>query len=171
MVETHRYESARDLFEAARNAAQENDRTRRMLVAMEEQEGLRGAGTGARVASGSIGDPMSRVDARVDREAAWHRRIEENCELIDLANAVIYGRWYDGEGGVDALLTSAHADVLWWYYLAREPWLRVGEKVGYSEQWCRQMRDEAFDMIDSYGLQQVIDGLGLAERDTKKDWM
>lgn len=163
VVETHHYESTRDLFEAARNAAQENDRTRRMLVAMEEQEGLRGAGTGARVASGSIGDPMSRVDARVDREAAWHRRIEENCELIDLANAVIYGRWYDGEGGVDSLLSSTHADVLWWYYLACEPWRQVGERTGYSLQRCRQMRDEAFDMIDSYGLQHAINGVGLAE--------
>ena len=163
MVDTHRYGSARDLFEAARDASRENDRTRRMLVAMEEQEGLRGAGTGARVASGSIGDPMACVDARVDREAAWHRRIEENCELIDLASAVIYGRWYDGEGGVDALLSSKHADVLEWYYLACEPWHEVARKVGYSWQRCRQFRDEAFDTIDSYGLQRVIGGLGLAE--------
>ena len=163
MEGTYRYGSARELFEAARAAAQENERTRRMLSTMEESEGMRGAGTGARVAAGSVADPMARVDVRVDREAAWHRRVEENCALIDLAGAVIYGRWYDGEGGVDALLSTAHADVLWWYYLACEPWRSVGERTGYSEQRCRQMRDEALDTVDAYGLRRVIDGVGIAK--------
>lgn len=163
MVETHRYASSRDLFEAARSASKENDRTSRMLAEMEEAEGLRGAGTGARVASGSIGDPMARTDARVDSEAAWHRRIEENCELINLASAVLYGRWYDGSGGIDSLLSGKHADVLWWYYLACESWSVVAEKVGYSQQRCMQLRDEAFDTIDSYGVRRIVDGLGIAK--------
>lgn len=161
VVETHRYESARDLFEAARNAAQENDRTRRMLVAMEEQEGLRGAGTGARVASGSIGDPMSRVDARVDREAAWHRRIEENCELIDLAHFVLYGT--DCESGLAALVPSWWCDAIWQHYINGNTWEKTGELVGFSGHRCWEVTQTAFEVADGCGILATMCGHGLAE--------
>ena len=161
MVETHRYDSARDLFEAARDASRENYRTRRMLVAMEEQEGLRGAGTGARVASGSIGDPMARVDARVDREAAWHRRIEENCELIDLAHFVLYGT--DCENGLAALVPGWWCDAIWQHYINGLTWKQTAKLVGFSAHRCWEVAQTAFDMADGYGIVSAVRGRGLAE--------
>lgn len=154
--------SARNLFDAARSAAMECERTRRMLLAMELREGGSG-GEGAKVNGGSVSDPMRRVDARLDMEAQWGARIEENEQLMDYATCVLYGRDQDGKGGITALLGSACADALWWHYLGCETWVIAAHMVGYSDKWCKQMRSVAFDLIDSVGADEVMNGRGLAE--------
>lgn len=154
---------ARDLFDAARAAAMECERTRRMLLAMEATEGMAGHGMTERVRSGSVSDPMRRTDARIDKERLWQARIEENEELMDYATCVLYGREQDGKGGVCALLGSAYADILWWHYLGCETWESTGSMVFYSESRCKQMRDIAFDLVDSIGIGAAISGTGVAE--------
>ncbi len=157
------YACARDLFDAARTAAMECERTRRMLAAMEDAEQGGGSALGVKVAHGSIADPMRRVDARMDRESAWRIRIEENERLMDYATCVLYGREQDGRGGVAALLGTVYADVMWWYYLGCERWERVGEIVGYSKTGCKRLRDVACDLIDAHGLAATVGGEGMAE--------
>lgn len=159
----YEYMSARDLFDAARAAAMECERTRRMLLAMESTEAIAGHGMTERVRSGSVPDPMRRTDARIDRERMWSARIEENERLIDLCHSILYGREQNGKGGVCALLGSVYADALWWHYLACETWARTGEMVGYSVTRCKDMRDVALDLVDTLGLPEVIDGIGFAE--------
>lgn len=154
---------ARDLFDAARAAAMENERTRRMLMEMELRE-TGGGSSDVKISRGSISDPMRRVDARIDKEALWGTRIEENERLMDYATCVLYGENQDGKGGVCALLGSAYADVLWWHYLGCETWKRVGEIVYYSERRCKQIRDIAFDLVDSIGVDAAIAGTGIAEK-------
>lgn len=157
------FASARDLFDAARDAALECDRTRRMLMAMESAEQTAGSQLGAKVSHGSISDPMRRVDARIDRESALYQRIEEDEALMDAATRVLYGAEQDGNGGVCAMLGTVYADVLWWHYLACETWLRTGAIVGYSQQHCKRFRDVAFELIDAHGIAAVIAGDGMAE--------
>lgn len=152
------YTNARDLFTAARDAAAECERTRRMLQAMEDAETGGGSAMGARVSRGSVGDPMRRVDARIDKERVWFARIEANESLMDFATCVLYGRDQDGRGGVNAALGGAYADVLWWRYLAVEPWATVARMVGYSRRRCMELQAVAFDYVDSVGIYDAITG-------------
>ena len=156
MVEA--WDDARGLFETARAAAQECERTRRMLRAMEDAEGATGGGMGARVSRGSVSDPMRRVDARIDKEALWQRRIEDNERVMDRATCVLYGAEQDGRGGIDAALGSVYADVLWWRYLAAESWDDVARMVGYSPRRCAELQAIAFDYVDSVGVAGAIRG-------------
>lgn len=153
------YASARELFDAAREAAIECERTRRMLQAMEDAEGATGGGMGPKVSRGSTSDPMRRVDARIDREAVWHRRIEEDERVMDYATGVCYGGETDGKGGVDALLGTAYADILWWRYLAAESWDTVARMVGYSPRRCAELQAIALDFVDANGIRATIAGV------------
>ena len=156
------YTDARSLFDAARSAALECERTRRMLIAMELRE-TGGGASDVKISRGSISDPMRRTDARLDKEALWGVRIEENEQLMDYATCVLYGRDQDGKGGISLLLGMLYADVIWWHYLGCETWARTGDIVGYSPQRCKALRDIAFDFVDGLGLANIIDGRGIAE--------
>lgn len=158
------FQNVRELFDAARDAALENERMTRMLQAMEASEVMPGKGMTDRIAHGTVSDPMRRTDARIDRERLWHTRIEENERLMDYATCVLYGSDQDGKGGVCALLGIVYADILWWHYLGCETWERTGEIVYYSERRCKQIRDIAFDLVDSIGVGAAIAGVGVAEK-------
>lgn len=153
------YASARDLFEAAREAAVECERTRRMLQEMEAGEGVAGGGLGMRVSRGSTSDPMRRTDARIDHENVWRRRIAEDERLMDYATSVLYGAEQDGRGGVDALLGTAYADILWWRYLAAAPWAVVARMVDYSVRRCAELHAVALDFVDANGIRATIAGV------------
>lgn len=132
---------------------------------MEDAEGPTGGGMGPRVSSGTVSDPMRRVDARIDKEGVWARRIAEDERLMDHAVRVVYGADQDGRGGVDALLGATYADILWWRYLAAESWEGVARAVGYSARRCVELRDIALDFVDANGIAATIAGerMGLAD--------
>lgn len=152
------YGSAREFFQAARDASVDASRTREMLERMERAEGLRGQAYGPRVSSGAA-DAMGRTDARIDFEGAARERIREDDELVAQASTAIMGR-EPGRGGVAALLGAAYADAMWHRFVLAEPWSLVAERVGMSERWCRDACDVAMDLVDARGFADVADGLG-----------
>ena len=154
------FDSARQLFDAARDAAWECERLRRQLEMMRSASG---GGSDVKVSHGSVSDPMARVDRMLDREAAWEATIERDESLMDFATDLLYGADQMGGGGVATVLGMRHADILWWHYLALETWDRTGAIVGYSPARCKQLRDEAFDVMDALGAERVRAGMGLAE--------
>lgn len=149
--------TARDYFEAAHHAAVELERTRAALMAMEARERASGSPVGARV-SGGASDPMARTDARIDREAMWHRRIAEAEAVVDHATSVVYGPAYDGGGGIAKGVGGAYADVVYWRYLDRKPWSQVATEVVVSPRTARRMHDLALDYVDSVGIEGAIEG-------------
>ena len=157
------FTSARELFEAARDAIRDNERTRRILDTMESREGLRGHALTATGHAHGTADPMRATDARMDAEAAYHRRMADNWELIDLANALLYGRQYDGKGGVGTILDNKHADALYWWYLSGEPQKVATRVMGLTQPRILQLNRESFDTLDAYGLARALDGVGMAE--------
>lgn len=162
MVCLYEYQSAGDLFEAAREAAKDADRISRTLARMESREGLHAQSYQPSVRGGDH-DVRATTDARLDYERRVRRRREEDYALIDLACSVIYGSDQTGSGGVAALMGADYADALWWRFCAAETWEAVAAGTGMSERWCQQAVPYAFDVIDSYGIRRVIDGLGIAE--------
>lgn len=126
------YADAREFFAAVRDAAREAGRIQSTAHRMQDSEGLCGSGGFEPRVRSTNSDPsgMSRVDARIDFEAANARRLEEDYALIDAACAVIYGR--DGHGdGLERLMGSAVSDCMWWRFCAAESWAVVAEACGY----------------------------------------
>lgn len=153
--------SARDFFESVRSAAIDADSITRRIRAMESREGVRAQTYGPR-GRGGVRDAMAATDARLDFESRIERRREEDYRLIDAACSVIYGA-DQSTGGVGAILGAAYADALWWRFCAAATWPEVAEGAGMSERWCKDAVGVAMDVIDSYGLERMSRGLGLAE--------
>ena len=160
------FRDARELFESARDAAMDADRIRRQLAAMEERaRSMGGGGFEPRVTSSPNPEAMAeRINALVDREAALRVRQRDDWALIELASWVLYGK--DNETGLAVLVPTWWCDAIWWHYLAFESWAKTAEAVGYSEQRCKQVRDLAFETVDSWGLVATMQGRPLNDYET-----
>lgn len=158
------YADAREFFAAVRDASREAGRIQSTAHRMQDSEGLRGSGGFEPRVRSTSSDPsgMSRVDARIDFEAANERRLEEDYALIDAACAVIYGR--DGRGdGLERLMGSAVSDCMWWRFCAAESWAVVADACGYSKSQARRLCAQGLDACDFFGWANVADGIGGAE--------
>lgn len=163
-AEPGRYADAREFFAAVRDASREAARIQSTAHRMQDSEGLRGSGGFEPRVRSTNPDPsgMSRVDARIDFEAANERRLEEDYALIDAACAVIYGR--DGRGdGLERLMGSAVSDCMWWRFCAAESWAVVADACGYSKSQARRLCAQGLDACDFFGWANVVDGTGSAE--------
>ena len=154
--------SARELFEAARDASRDAEYLKRRIERMELGEGLRAASL--EPSSRSPVDDVngtSRVNARMDFEAAVSSRVEDDYAVIDYACAVLYGA--DGRGGIAALLCPEAADLLWHHYLDCESMGVAADSVGIPRRSAFRMRDRAFDLADMLGFESCAAGEGAAE--------
>lgn len=159
---TRDFLSARDFFETVRDAVLDGERAQRQIKAMKAGEGIRpaslfGGHGGARDVTG-----MARVDARIDLESVYERRIAEAEALVAAARDVIYGR--DQEpGGVASLVGPVAADALWHRFCKAESWHVVAVSCEVSESTCRRMADAGIDAVQAYGISRAIAGVGVAE--------
>ena len=158
------YQSARDLFDAAREAARDADRIERKLAVMDAEEGDEPLGSGGfepRVRSTPDHDRMAaRVASRVDRRAHLERRQEEDYRLIDAACSVLYGE--DGVSDGLRALVGWRADAIYYHYLSLWTWAEVGDLLGYSPEHCCREASAAFDTADACGYESVLAGIGQA---------
>jgi len=155
------YASAREFFDAAREAARDAERCRRQLAEMEGRAAsLGGGGFEPRVRSTPEPDRMAgRVAAMVDREGMLERRQDECYEVIDAACRVLYGP--DNRSGLYALV-GWPADAIWHHYLGLRTWEEVGELLGYSPAHARRMASMALDLADANGQMWTELGVGQA---------
>ena len=156
------YQTARDLFDAAREAALDAERIRRQLRAMDEEvPGLGSAGFEARVRSTPDPDRMAaRVSARADQEERLKARREQDYALIDAACEILYGP--DNEGGLWALV-GWPADAIYHHYLALRTWGETAALMGYNVSYVYERVAAAFDLADANGDMWTRLGRGLAE--------
>jgi len=157
-----RFESARDLFEAARDAARDAARVSRELAEMEGRaESLGSGGFGPRVRSTGEPDRMAgRVAAMVDRGAMLDARLAEDYRVIDAACAVLYGA--DSDAGLWSLV-GWPADAIYHHYLGLRTWVDVAEMMGYSVRHVQTCVASALDYADSNGQMWTELGKGMAE--------
>ncbi|MRX82244.1 hypothetical protein [Eggerthella guodeyinii] len=104
---------------------------------------------------------MGPTIALIDYQERMKQRIADDERLMEFATAVIYGE--DGTGGVSALMGSAHADALFWRFLAAGTWRTCTEQCDASESTVRRMVREAFDLVDALGFDRTAKGEGIAE--------
>lgn len=156
-----RYSSARELFEAAREAALENERWRLRGEAMRARaDHVGGMPSGGAHGSGNP-DPTTASDSLVAFEAAHERMVEANEALMDYATCVLYGR--DMRGGLAALLDCEHADVVCFRWVMACTWEETARNVHRSVRWCRDASNVAFDTMEGISCERIIVGLGIAE--------
>lgn len=154
--------SAREFFEAAREAARDAERIRRQLDGMERRStALGGGGFEPRVRSTPDPDRIGRdVSAKLDQEARLREREDEDYRAIDAACAVLYGP--DNRSGLYALV-GWPADAIYHHYLALRTWDETARMMGYSVRHVCRAVDVAFDLADANGQMWTELGVGLAE--------
>lgn len=154
---------SRELFEQTRESVREMERQGRLLRKLEAREGLHGAGFEA-IRSSGISDPMRATDDRIDHEARIRRSMEDCERQLDYACAILYGEDYSGRtGGLYVLADHELADILCFYYCQALTWDEVSDMVGYARTPCISKAHQALDLIDAYGFERCIQGLGMAE--------
>lgn len=155
------YGSAREFFDAAREAARDAERIARQLDGMERRVlALGGGGFEGRVRSTPDPDRIGRgVAAMLDNEAVLRARQESDYALIDAACELLYGA--DRRSGLYALV-GWPADAIFHHYLALRTWDEVAEMMGYSVPHVRRQVAAAFDMADSNGDMWTRLGVGTA---------
>lgn len=157
-----RYATAREFFEAAREAARDAERIARELQAMDGRaESLGSGGFEGRVRSTPDPDRIGRaVAAGIDREGMLAARQDEDYRLIDAACAVLYGP--DNRSGLYALV-GWPADAIYHHYLALLTWPQAAALVGYSERHVLEQVAAAFNIADANGDMWTRLGIGMAE--------
>lgn len=156
------YGGARELFEAAREAALDAGRAGAQLAAMQRRaEGVGGGGFEGRVHSTPDPDRVGRaVAALVDHGALLEERQRRDYALMGRACSLLYGP--DGRGGLWALV-GWPADAIYHHYLGLLTWPEVASMLGYSEQHVRRMASAALDLADANGEWWTGLGQGMAE--------
>ena len=155
------YRTAREFFEAAREAARDARRIGRQLDGMERRAlALGGGGFEPRVRSTPDPDRIGRdVSAKVDNAAILRERQEADYALIDAACAVLYGP--DNRSGLYALV-GWPADAIFHHYLALRTWDEVADMMGYSAPHVRRQVSAALDVADANGQMWTELGVGSA---------
>lgn len=156
------FASARDFFDAAREAARDAERIARQLDSMERRAlALGGGGFEGRVRSTPDPDRIGRgVAAKVDNEAVLRERQQADRALIDAACELLYGA--DRRSGLYALV-GWPADAIFHHYLALRTWDEVALMMGYSVRHVQTCVASALDYADSNGQMWTALGKGMAE--------
>ena len=155
------YRTAREFFEAAREAARDAARISRQLDGMERRAlALGGGGFEPRVRSTPDPARIGRDgSAKVDTESILRARQESDYALIDAACAVLYGP--DRRSGLYALV-GWPADAIFHHYLALRTWDEVADMMGYSAPHVRRQVAAALDVADANGQMWTELGVGSA---------
>ena len=159
-----RYQCARELFEAAREAMIDTVRCTRSLQALEEAQSRVAGGLCVGTVGGNHhGDQIGRIVSRTaDRKEGLERRIEQNEAIIDVATEVLYG--VDGmSDGLAELAPAWWADAIYHRYLNLMKWDDVSEVVGYHRRYVQACVAAAFELMDENGMAATVEGQGTAE--------
>lgn len=156
------YTRAEDFFEAVRDAAKERADILREIGALEAREGVRAQGYEATGRSPRSFDRTAATDDRIDYEDAHSPLLEEDDDIIALAESLIWGgEGGDMSGGVARLAGYAVAKVMELRYVHDLPLASVARRMGYSPnsggsvtRLCRT----GLECVDSHRLMEVVGG-------------
>jgi hypothetical protein len=159
---TQLYETARDFFERAREAARDAARISRQLDGMEARAlTLGGGGFEPRVRSTPDLDRIgATVAASIDQSERLRTRQDEDYRAIDAACRVLYGE--DNRSGLYALV-GWPADAIYHHYLALRTWDETAALLGYSVRHVQTCVRAALDYADANGQMWTELGRGMAE--------
>lgn len=157
----YRFSCAKDLFDAAREASIDREAAARQLRHLDARRFSTGRRADGAPPSRTATDGTSASIAYLDFEEAARRRIAEDDELLGLAASVLFGE--GGRGGAASLLSHSHADVVFHRCVSAYTWDKVASVCGVAPATARRMAGELFDVVDAYGVERAVEGVGIAQ--------
>ena len=154
------YTCAKDLFDAARDAALDREAATRQLAHLDSRRFSMERRTDGTPSAHTATDGIGASVAFLDFEAAVRRRLAEDDEVLKLATAVLYGS--DGDSGASSLVSGRHADVVFNRYVRPHAWNKAAAICNVAPATARRMASELFDIVDAYGIERAIEGAGIA---------
>lgn len=154
LYDRYGYGSARELFGAVMDAAQDMEAAARQMELMDSRMGLHAQRYDAPHVSGGVSDPTAAAAALgMQQHGRLKKRQQQDAVLIAYGASVCYGE--DGTGGVCGLMGGKYADALYSRYCLAHPWRGVAADMGMSQHGVRNLIDVALDMLDSCGVDRV----------------
>ena len=154
------YSSARDLFEAARDASLDREAAARQLRHLDSRRFSTARRTDGMPSGHTPSDGTGASVAFLDYERAAKRRMADDDALLRHATAVLFGT--DGMGGAASLISPSHADVVFQRYISAYTWDKAAAVCGVAPSTAKRMASELFDVVDAYGVERAVDGAGIA---------
>lgn len=158
------YQSARDLFEAARQASRDALRISDELHELDARAtsvgspSLEPRSRGARPCDRMAG----KVATLIDRGRVLEARLDEDYHLIDTACSILYGA--DGiSDGLASIAPTWWADAIYHHYLSLRTWEETAALIGYSLRHVYECVRTAFEIMDAHGMAATVEGHGMAE--------
>lgn len=148
--------NAQEYFEQVRETVIDIERSKEMLERLLASEGIKPINYDAHTSGGVAGDGMNVVNQRIEFERRLKQRIADTSELLDEANAVLYG--YDDHSGLAKAKGNRYADVLCMAYCQAMPWDEIADIMRCSQQWCRELSRSAFKHVDALGFARLRGG-------------
>ena len=146
---------AEDFFERVWDASKDRERIRRTIDSMRSREGVGGASLDS-MPRGGFGNPMGKVDARIDFEVLTKSALEEAERTIGEARDLLFG--VDGCSGLAKAFGSKYAEVLYLRYVDRLTIGGMSTLYGCAQNTVRDRVRVALDFIDSNGFEATRDG-------------
>lgn len=154
------YSSARDLFEAARDASLDREAAARQLRHLDSRRFSTSRRADGMPSGRTASDGTAASVAFLDYERAAKRRMAEDDALLRHATALLFGT--DGAGGAASLISPSHADVVFHRYISAYTWDKAASVCGVAPSTAKRMASELFDVVDAYGVERAVEGAGIA---------
>ena len=156
------YQTAREFFDATREAVRDAYRLGRMLDELDAQAGPFGRGISFTSVSGTHSDRVAQLVARrVERVEEVEQRLESDLRYVDVACEILYGK--DGISDGLFALVGWPADAIYHRYIGLRTWEAVAVLMGFNVSYVYENVGAAFDLMDACGMTATIAGRGLAE--------
>lgn len=154
------YSSAKELFEACREARLRWFSTRERVNAYKLTEGAKTQKFNESVSSSKDPDVMRNVDVRIvleedeGRAADAYDRLKLTCEYV------LYGK--NGDSGLSSLVGEDAANIIKFHYIHGMTYEQVSSILCMSITSVFKYARIANETCDAYGLQRVAEGKGIA---------
>lgn len=146
---------AEEFFEQARDAARDMERITRTIEDMKSREEVGGASMDS-MPRGGFGNPMNKVDSRMDFERLNAATLEEAERTVNDACNLLFGR--DGRSGLARAFGNQYAEVLWLRYLDKQTISGLSKLYDCATNTVYRRIRTALDFIDSNGFEATMSG-------------
>lgn len=152
------YNSARDLFKATQNAAQEIQAAQLTLERLRIRELPHAQSYAQRITGEKIG-LLNATDVRMMVEERTRATVEEDTRLVKACTALLYGMQDEKQrGGLVTLIGVQACDIVFQRVIQLRKWCVVARTCCRSLSWCKLQHGVACDVVDAYGWKACVQG-------------
>ncbi len=154
------YNSARDLFKATQNAAQEAAHIELALEQAKTRELPHAQSYEQRIKTGHVTDALLPTDMRIQLEEKKREILAQDKALVEYAYSILYGT--QTTSGLSELIDIQTCEIVEHKFIHNMKWIAISALFNISIISARRACDVAFDIIDSLGFEQTRQGIGQA---------